>query len=179
MRKLLAILMAALLLIAPALAEAPAENVQTRTSVFEIEGMAEEVVETLYQAEKYSLWYPAGMLKPTDYYSNISFVPVDETVTNVSFLVVPTEVPAEEAEAFIAEATGGYGPEWTISDVREMATENENVVLTVEAAYEGEIHRYYLVQGFDGCLCITAMFPLEAAEGYGVRFDALVKTIGF
>lgn len=176
MRKLLAILMAALLLVSPALSEAPA---QTRTSVIELEGISEEFVETLYAGETFTLWYPAELLMPTDYYGNLSLVPVDETATNVSFLVVPTEVPAEEANAFIAEATGGYGPEWTISDVRDMVTENENTVLTVEAAYEGEIHRYYLVQGFDGCLCITAMFPAEAAEGYGVRFDALVKTIGF
>ena len=176
MRKLLAILLAALLLAVPALAEAP---VQTRTSVLEIEGVGEEVVETLFEGEGFSLWYPSELLKATDYYGNVSFVPVDEAVTDVTFIVVFAEIPAEESEAFIAEATGGYEPEWVISEVSEMATESENAVLTVEAVLDGETHRYYLVQGEAGCLCITAMFPTEAAEGYGVRFDALVKTIAF
>lgn len=184
MKKWAAILMACLLLTGAVMAEGKTESEsapQTRQTIVMMEGMEEEIQETLFDSGLgYSIWYEADRLVPSEQYGHVTFVPVDggeEPV--ISLMIVQAEIAKEQAEAFLGEAVGGYEPTAEISEPVWETLENGVVIGTVDAMEEGRIDRFYLVMGGDQVLCITATYPLEAAEGFGVRFDRMVKTIGF
>lgn len=180
MKKILAILMACMLLCGAAMAETAAAG-DTRASVILIEGMEEEITETLYVSEQgYSLWYDAERLLPTELYGHTCFAPdgmIEEPA--ISLLIVDAEINPEDGEAFLGEAVGGYGPEAEISNPSWETLENGITIGSISAVEEGVVYRFYLIMDDVNVLCLTATYPQEAAEGYGARFDWLVRTIEF
>lgn len=180
MKKFLAILTACMLLCGAAMAETTSAA-DTRVSVILIEGTEEEITETLYESEQgYSLWYDAERLVPTELYGHTCFAP-DATIEEpaISLLIVDTDINPEDGEAFLGEAVGGYGPEAEISEPAWETLENGITIGTISAVEEGVVYRFYLVMDDVNVLCLTATYPLEAAEGFGVRFDHMVRTIEF
>jgi len=176
MKKLLSIVLALVLLMGVACAEAPAV---TRMRMLQMDADFQEVFETEYDAEAYSLWYQADLFEAGMFYDNVMFKPVGavEEDESVYYLIVPVEITAEESEAMIAESVGGYEPEWTISDVRELTSDVGGKILSVEANNGVEIHRYYLVEGEAFSLCITAIYPAEEAMELSACFDVMTMTI--
>ncbi len=170
MKKVLAVLiMLTLVIFGSALA-------QTRESTIMIEGMEEKIVETRYEsANGFSLWYPADMFKVEDFYGNDKILPADETIEGVELLIVPVDIPVEESEGLIQEAGGGYMEgEAEIGEIEKYVLESGLEVSRVEVLCEGVVNRFYLITGNDKVFCLTATFPLEAAEGFGVRFENII-----
>jgi hypothetical protein len=151
---------------------------QTRESVIILEGMEEKITETLYESpDGFRLWYPEDMFRIEDFYGNDRVLPADETVEGVELIVVPVDIPTEEAGAMIAEATGGYMEgEAEIGEIEEYSLASGLEVKSVQVLCEGMISRFYLITGNESVFCLTAMYPLEAAEGFGVRINAIVDT---
>ena len=183
MKKLLSAILALVLIAFTACAEAPeeAKAPETRTRVLETEFGAFEITETYYAFENYSLWYQADKLEAHLYFDHADFRPVgaeDEDRTT-SYLIVKAEIAPDQAEAMIAEATGGYDDTWTIDMHREFETDNGDRVLAVDANNGEEIHRYYIIIGDAGCLCVTAMYPAAIDEEEIFFFDLMTKTIAF
>lgn len=178
MKKFFAILMTIVLLMGAACAETP---VQTRTRMLELDGETLEITETAYTAENYSFWYQADILEAGTYYGHPCLRPLGalEEDMSVSYLIVPSEIAPDQAEAMLLEATGGYEPEWTISMEREFTTDAGIRVLSVDANNGFEIHRYYLVVGEAFSLCITAMYPGEISEEMSALFDIMTQTFEF
>ena len=150
----------------------------TRQRAIMLEGIEETITETFYASPNgFTMWYPEDMFRIASEYNHEVFLPADETIENVSLMIVPVEIPVEESDAFIYEATGGYMEgEAEISDVREGNLESGIGVKTVQAVTNTEVHRYYLLAGKEKVFCLTAIFPIEAMEGFGARFEQLIAT---
>jgi len=151
---------------------------ETRERTVMLEGIEETITETMYLSPNgFSLWYPADLFKVVSEYGHETIVPADETIENVSLMIVPVDIPVEESEAFIYEATGGYmEDEAEISEVQEGKLDSGLDVKSVQAALAEEIHRFYLITGADKVFCLTAMFPIETAEGFGARMEQIIST---
>lgn len=156
-----------------------AQEMPARESGVVIEGIEETISETRYESENgFALWYPSETFRVYSEYGHETIVPLDETVDDVSLMIVPVDIPVDQAEAFIHEATGGYMPdEAVISEITEWKLDSGLNVKTVQATLAEEIHRFYLITGEESVYCVTAMFPLEALEGYGVRLERIVSTM--
>ena len=176
MKKLFAMILVLALLVGAACAEISAG---TRVRALERDGEVYELAETLYDAEGYSIWYQAELLEAGMYYDHVMFKPVGaaEEDESIYYLIVPIELTGdEECAAMIAESVGGYEPEWTISEVRELTAEAGSRILSVDANNGTELHRYYLVQGEAFSLCITAVYPAAEAMDYSPCFDDMTMT---
>ena len=183
MKKLFSIILAICLLAFSACAEAPevAKEPELRTRILETEFGTMELNETAYTYENYSLWYQEGLLKPCDYYGHADFRPVDaqDEDRSFSYLIVSSEIAPEQLDHMIIEATGGYDETWTIAMHREFATDAGNRILSVDANNGLEIHRYYLVQGEETSLFITAIYPADIPEETIFYLDLMTQTIEF
>ena len=155
-----------------------AAGAQTRESVITLEGMEEKITETLYESPNgFSLWYPDDTFMIGDFYGNDRLLPADETIEGVELIIVPVDIPVEGSEGMIYEAVGGYmDGEAEIGEIEEYSLASGLDVKTVQVLCEGIISRFYLITGNDRVFCLTAMYPLEAAEGFGARINAVVET---
>lgn len=117
MKRCLAVLMVCALFIGAAMAE-PVNETETRTSVVEMEGSQEEIVETRFDhADGYSIWYAADFVVPGDTEGYASFVPADmENELNISMTIVKPGISVDQADDMLAEAVGGYDSEAEISE---------------------------------------------------------------
>lgn len=190
MKRLMALVLCLMVSVGFALAEGvdqaatvgcPPAEAEQRTSVYMIEGVSEEVVETQFvSADGYEIWYPSEYLAAVEQYGHESFVPVGaDAQSDTYFLIVPSEADQADAEALLAEAVGGFGPETEISEVRWSTTADGSLLGAVDASADGTVFRFYLAANDETLLLITACFPEEAAEGFGVRFDRMAETIAF
>ncbi len=163
--KALLIALSALLLCArPALAE-------TRERTVYLEGEPEIVVETLYQSPAgFSFWYDAGRLS------------VEASEDGESLTVRPVEW--EMPFGLTLRAAGTASP-WDFLDANAPADITYSLDETEDG---GEIVWFENVEGswLRGCYAVTsggnlvtaeAGYPLEAAEGFGVRFSYLIRSI--
>ena len=196
MKKIISVALALLFVFCCAIAE---DAPETRVSVIEGEGIREEIVETLYTSEYgYNLWYPAELLAPVDMkavgekdgavYMFDVFVPAwyleveEEVPANelIYMMIVPTDVPVEYADDFLLEATGGFDPGVAvIGEARELETDTDTVIKTIDVEENGVVFRYYLVMNAERMLCITTTFPVDALEGYAIHIERLVASINF
>lgn len=152
-----------------------------RTRVVETEFGPLELNETAYTYENYALWYQEGLLKPCYFYDHADFRPVDaqDEDRSFSYLIVSAEIAPEQLDQMLIEATGGYDDTWTIAMHREFATDAGNRILSVDANNGLEIHRYYLVQGEETSLFITAIYPADIPEETILYLDLMTQTIEF
>lgn len=191
MKKFVSVICAVLMLLS-ALAFAETENLQpeTRISVITIEGIEEEITETLHVSEGgYSLWYQADnfLLNTADDQTHL--FAIDSTPegaeigigTSAAYmLIVPVDISYEDTDAFLMEATGGFDPSVAvIGEPTAETLENGIEIKTVTVTEESTVFTYYIVTNGEKVLCITALCTLEAIEGFGTRFYNIVKTIEF
>lgn len=176
MRRLIAVLLCAVLFAGCAFAEEP-----TRTGTIILEGMTEEFAEARYQsAGGYELWYPNEYLEAGKKYGHDCFYPVGAgEESDIYFMIVPSDADPADAEALLSEAVGGFGPEAAVGKVQMTNTLEGALMGRVQAAENGTVYRYYLIAEDQNVLLITACFPEEALEGFGVRFDRMAATIAF
>ncbi len=185
MKKLIAFVLCIVLAAGCAVAEeqsvgCPAAEKTQRTSVYQIEGMSEEVTETLFAgAAGYEIWYPDEYLEAGLQYGHDCFRPVGAGEdSDIYFMIVPADANPADAEGLLSEAVGGFGPEATIDDME--LSESDGILIGRVGVIDGNtVYRYYLISDRQNMLLITACFPAEAAEGFGVRFDRMAETITF
>ena len=183
MKKVLAMVLAMLMMAVPVFAESVEETAapEERVRVAVLEGMEEEILEYQYECEGiYTMWYDYENYIVADFYGHPMFVPVDETAEEhtASFMVVVSEIAVENADALLGEAVGNYDPE-NVGEVLTVETEQGTVVKSIEVTEEDHVTRFYLVVGETQVLCITAEMPIDALEGAGVRFDWMAQSIEF
>ena len=178
MKKLMCMVLSALLLVGGALAE----GVQTRERTVEKDGASAVVVETKFESEGgYSLWYPADQIAYAASGELDCFAPSgEETEENASsYLIVPVEIEPSEADALLAEAVGGYGEDAARVEYPEKTLENGVRVGSVQVEEDGVVYRFYLVRDEAHVLCITATYPVADAETVGAIYEAMTDTIEF
>ena len=155
-----------------------AQEIRTRENTVVIGGIEEKITETMYVSPSgFTLWYPADMFAVAQDNENECITPVNAADGACYLMIVPVEIPVEEADAFIHEATGGYMEgEAEISEIQEGQLDSGLDVKSVQAVTAEEYHRYYLITGKGRVFCVTAIFPLEAAEGFGARMEQIIAT---
>lgn len=153
---------------------------EVRTRTVSMEGEPEDITETRYENPYgYSLWYgDAFIIKQDDTdASMVEFVPVDpDALAPVSLTIARNEV--EDGEALFEEALADHrAAGFEVGEIETGTLESGLAYRQCECVSEGVVSRFTLVEGDMGSYCVTATFPVEAAEGYGVRLDMAVKTI--
>ena len=189
MKKVISFVLAALMLLS---VFAAAEGIQpaTRTSTITIEGVEEEITETQYISDAgYSVWYQPELYKLDIPDGQAHFFAIDSTpegeepgllTSGAYLLIVPADIAYEDAEAFLMEATGGFDPSAAVisaatSETLENGVEIKSLTVTEDTTFYG----FYIVTNGEKVLCISTICPIEAVEGWGARFDHMVKTIEF
>lgn len=189
MKKIISVIVAALIIVS---VFAFAENTEpeTRVTTIVMEGIETEIIETKYTDETgYSIWYQADLFQVNTVDDQAHFFAIDSTAegeqpglgaSSSYMLVVPADIDPAEADAFIIEATGGFDPSVaTISEVTTETREDGIVVRSVFVEDESNAYSFYLLTDGEQVLCVSTICPLEAMEGWGLRFDNMVKSIEF
>lgn len=177
MRKWLMILLAMVLLLGSAFAEAPLERPQ-RERIIYVEGLEETITEACYTGKfGYSIWVDESMLQlamtevECDMY-------LESAAADVSVLVDFVDASWEEVRPQLALLTDAHPP-YSLGAESQYFIGEELEYFTRTAQAKGVCTRYYLVRMPQGMLKIVAQYPEEAAEGYGVRIDEMISTIEF
>ena len=135
MKKLLAALLAALLCTICALAEAPEATPETETEYVLVNCFSENLPDAAFE-------YPAALLALVPGKGPMTFVSEDSSDTPaLTLIITDPEIAPEDADSFIAEATGGYMPdEAVISEIEDITGDDGPGILTVEELAE-EVER--------------------------------------
>ena len=155
---------------------------EKRTAAIEIEGIEEEYTEIQYISENgYTVWFPESMM-PVTIYGHEGFTNGAEPSAQV--LIVP-EGEMELDESYLKEAAGNFKSSGeykkvTVSKVKKLKADSEDVTIKmIEAVHDDTADRFYIVQGEESALLITATMDKEALEGWGARINAMIQTISF
>lgn len=155
---------------------------EKRTAKIMVEGMEEEYTEIQYvSASGYTLWYPETM-KQTKINGFEGFT--YEANPDMKVMIVPGE-DMNLTDSYLKEAAANYKSSGeykkvTISKIQKLKAENKDVTIKmIQVVHDDNADRFYLVKGKDAVLLITASMPTEALEGFGVRVNQMIQTIGF
>lgn len=158
---------------------------EKRTATIEIEGAEETYTEIQYTSENgYSLWFPENMMALTihghDGFTNkaVSGEP------SAQVILVP-EGDMELDDGYLKEAasnfkSSGEYKKVTVSKVKTLKSDDKNVkIRMIEVVHDATTDCFYIVQGKDNALLITATMDTEALEGWGARINKMIQTITF
>lgn len=157
-----------------------AATAEKRASVVYIEGEPETVVETRFTAESgFSFWYDADVFEVAEVYggAEVHVYPKDMGDSGTILLNI---IPADYAGALPwkwLELNAREGVEY-----REDATAGGDAVhwFSVVSPYnETKLWSYYAVDGAQSFIVAEGLWPVEADEGWGERFRALLRTVEF
>lgn len=120
----------------------------------------------------------AGLTDESLNYAPDVYAPLDDPDTSLT--VQPAlGLTADDADSMLNEATYTEDPDAVIGEIETFAMENGTEVRSVEVTSEGMVYRYWFIPGDAYCLCVTAQYPEEAAEGHGARMAEMVASIAF
>lgn len=106
------------------------------------------------------------------------YVPANNA--DVSLTVQPAlGLTADDADSMLGEASYTDDAEAVVGEIQTFAMENGVEAKCIEVVSGGTVYRYYFIPGDSFCLCVTAQFPEEAAEGYGARMEEMIASIAF
>ena len=158
---------------------------EKRTGTVTIEGTEEVFTEVQYISDNgYTLWFPENMTASTIHgHEGFQNQPT-EGEGNVQVILVP-EGDMTLNESYLKEAAGNYKESGeykkvTVSKVKTLKAEDNNVTIKkIEVVHDDTADRFYMVKGKEAALLITVTMDKEALEGWGVRVDHMIQTIGF
>lgn len=174
-KKSFAIVLAAMLVLAGC---AGAEAPETKMTTIMLEGMEEEIELTRFSSGKgYEIWYDASILMPPTEENTET----DQFVTDAALMEgiqltisrredTPEEVLALEREALQAEEYSAIPMETEEGFLSPLP------VLALSGLRADDVAECYVV-GMEGASYVILMtYPMEAAEGAGMRLYEMVKT---
>lgn len=170
MKRAIALLLALLL--------AGAASAETREAVVWLEGEPEPVVETRYSGDLgFSFWYDAERLTVDEDMSEGggSLIVFPESVDLPVYLEIMTPEAAGMLPWKFLEANAPAGVEY-VEDVAESGAEIRWFSVAAEG---GILQSFYAVDGSESFVVAVGTWPMEADEGWGARFRALLRTIAF
>lgn len=171
-KKLLAALLALILLRTPALATAIPSG--TFTLVDPTSGLAEYASPLGYR-----LLLPyQDMFSVSTYHDSEFFTAVDYSEGEISMSVVRSAIPGTEAEAFLGEAIGCYQPEY-VSDVSEGVAAGGNTTYSLLTTTDGVTNIFCAVTNGPETLMITVTYPEIESESCFDLFNAMLTSIEF
>lgn len=160
----------------------PADKAEAYGAKFDalVDTIEVSLPEAQYQGDAWTMWYPSEIIKPQPIYTKEGFVPVDEARSDVSMIVVLSDVAPEHVPDLLTEAMGGYEGIHAASEQEEYVTDNNMIVRWFETEQNGTTIRYYALWSYntlnDDVYCITASFPTAEENLYGAAFDRMVES---
>ena len=159
---------------------------EKRSAKIEIEGNEEEYTEIQYiSGEGFSIWYPEYILEPYKIHNHEGFVvPGQGDDSLVKVLLVP-EGDMKLTDAYLKEAAGNFKSSGeykkvTVSKVKTLKSESEDVkIRMIEVVHDDTVDRFYIVEGKEQALLVTASMTKESLEGMGTRITKMLQTITF
>lgn len=152
----------------------------TRARTVMMQGDEELILETRYTSPYgYELWYDPSVVQLNNAEGYVEFVPADpDALPNVSLTIMLAEVSDDEADSLLNEITADYTEAgWEMGEIRQDELDSGLTCNICEGYDDGALIRLYQFQGALGVYCVTAAYPEEAAEGFGKRFDIMIKTL--
>ena len=159
---------------------------EKRTATIKIEGEEEEFTEVQYLSEEgFSIWYPDYILEPYKIHNHEGFVvPGQGEASQVQVILVP-EGDMELNDSYLKEAAGNYKSSGeykkvTVSKVQTIKSEDKNVkIKMIEVVHDDTADRFYIVEGKEQALLVTASMTKESLEGMGARITKMLQTVTF
>ena len=88
-------------------------------------------------------------------------------------------------DAYLKEAAGNFKSSGeykkvTVSKVKTLKSESEDVkIRMIEVVHDDTADRFYIVEGKEQALLVTASMTKESLEGMGTRITKMLQTITF
>ena len=159
---------------------------EKRAATIKIEGNEEEYTEIQYLSEEgFSIWYPEYILEPYKIHNHEGFViPGQGEDSSVKVLLVP-EGDMKLTDSYLKEAAGNFKvsgeyKKVTVSKIKNLKAEDKNVkIKMIEVVHDDTADRFYIIEGKELALLVTASMTKESLEGMGTRIDKMLQTVTF
>lgn len=159
---------------------------EKRAATIKIEGVEEEYTEIQYLSEEgFSIWYPEYILEPYKIHNHEGFViPGQGDDSSVKVLLVP-EGDMKLTDSYLKEAAGNFKvsgeyKKVTVSKIKTLKAEDKNVkIKMIEVVHDDTADRFYIIEGKELALLVTASMTKESLEGMGTRIDKMLQTVTF
>lgn len=159
---------------------------EKRSATIKIEGIEEEYTEVQYISEEgFSIWYPDYILEPYKIHNHDGFaVPGQGEDSLVKVILVP-EGDMKLTDSYLKEAAGNYKvsgeyKKVTVSKIKTIKADDKNVkIKMIEVVHDDTADRFYIVEGKDMALLVTASMTKEGLEGMGTRITEMLRTVTF
>lgn len=159
---------------------------EKRTAKIKIEGIEEEYTEIQYISDAgFSIWYPDYILEPYKLHNHDGFVvPGQEEDSLVKVLLVP-EGDMKLTESYLKEAAGNFKASGeykkvTVSKIKTIKADDKNVkIKMIEVVHDDAADRFYIIEGKESALLVTASMTKESLEGMGARITKMLQTVTF
>lgn len=159
---------------------------EKRTAKIKIEGIEEEYTEIQYISDAgFSIWYPDYILEPYKLHNHDGFVvPGQGEDSLVKVLLVP-EGDMKLTESYLKEAAGNFKASGeykkvTVSKIKTIKADDKNVkIKMIEVVHDDTADRFYIIEGKESALLVTASMTKESLEGMGARITKMLQTVTF
>lgn len=159
---------------------------EKRTAKIKIEGIEEEYTEIQYISDAgFSIWYPDYILEPYKLHNFDGFVvPGQGEDSLVKVLLVP-EGDMKLTESYLKEAAGNFKASGeykkvTVSKIKTIKADDKNVkIKMIEVVHDDTADRFYIIEGKESALLVTASMTKESLEGMGARITKMLQTVTF
>lgn len=159
---------------------------EKRTAKIKIEGIEEEYTEIQYISDAgFSIWYPDYILEPYKLHNFDGFVvPGQGEDSLVKVLLVP-EGDMKLTESYLKEAAGNFKvsgeyKKVTVSKIKTIKADDKNVkIKMIEVVHDDTADRFYIIEGKESALLVTASMTKESLEGMGARITKMLQTVTF
>lgn len=158
---------------------------EKRTVTVEIEGTEETYTEIRYISENgFALWYPENMIAET-IHGHEGFTNQTSSDQTSSEVIIVPEGEMKLNDTYLKEAAGNFKSSGeykkvTVSKVKSLTSEDQNVkIRMIEVVHDDTADCFYIVQGKEQALLITASLRTEALEGWGAKINKMIQSIVF
>ncbi len=159
---------------------------EKRTAKIELEGNEEEFTEIQYISEEgFSIWYPEYILEPYKIHNHEGFVVPGQGEESLVKVILVPEGDMELTDSYLKEAAGNFKSSGeykkvTVSKIKTLKSEDKNIkIKMIEVVHDDTADRFYIVEGKDQALLVTASMTKESLEGMGARITKMLQTITF
>jgi len=159
---------------------------EKRAATIKIEGDEEEYTEIQYISDEgFTIWYPEYILEPYKIYNHEGFViPGQGDESQVKVLLVP-EGDMKLTDSYLKEAAGNFKvsgeyKKVTVSKIKTIKADDKNVkIKMIEVVHDDTADRFYIIEGKELALLVTASMTKESLEGMGTRITKMLQTVTF
>ena len=159
---------------------------EKRAATIKIEGNEEEYTEIQYLSEEgFSIWYPEYILEPYKIHNHEGFVIPDQGDDSLVKVLLVPEGDMKLTDSYLKEAAGNFKvsreyKKVTVSKIKTLKADDKNVkIKMIEVVHDDTADRFYIIEGKELALLVTASMTKESLDGMGTRITKMLQTVTF